>query len=44
MSFFHMLYQLIIGPLELILETVYGAAQLLFASPGVSIIDRKSVV
>ncbi|MBR6703917.1 MAG: membrane protein insertase YidC [Lachnospiraceae bacterium] len=44
MSFFHMLYQLIIGPLELILETVYGAAQLLFASPGVSIIAMSLVM
>ncbi len=37
MSFFHMLYQLIFGPLELFFETVYGMARLVLSSPGLCI-------
>ena len=32
-----MLYQFLIGPLELIFETIYGIAKLLFGNPGLSI-------
>ena len=44
MTFFHMLYQLLIGPLELILETVFGIAQLFIGKPGISILVMSLVM
>ena len=44
MSIFTMLYRLFIGPLELILETVFGIAQLLLQKPGISIIIMSLVM
>ena len=38
MSFFHMLYQLLIGPLELIFETVFGIALNITGNAGLSIV------
>ncbi|MBO4872119.1 MAG: membrane protein insertase YidC [Lachnospiraceae bacterium] len=44
MTFFHMIYQLLIGPLELLFETVYGIAQLILGKPGFSIILMSLVM
>ena len=38
MTFWHMLYQLIIGPLELLFELLYGLSRLLQEEPGISIL------
>ena len=44
MSVFTILYKLFIGPLELILETVYGIARLVLNDPGLSIIIMSLVM